>query len=156
MLSDSTHHVRRLVIIDDPSPSDSELVIGLVAPIGTPIDAALATLQSALKDFGYGSDVICLSRLLDDTVVGGPGVVPSSTAESNYYAKRMNAGDLLRQQVRSGDVLAAYAVSLINARRMQRTESNSQENRFAWILRTLKHPDRFDCFALSTDVAFFL
>lgn len=129
------------MIIDDPSPADSELVIGLVAPIGTPIDAALTTLRSALKDFAYDSQVIRLSTLLDDTVVGGPGTLPSSTAESEYYDKRMNAGDSLRQMIQSGDVLAAYAVSKINALRMARTKSNSQENRFAWILKTLKHPD---------------
>lgn len=129
------------MIIDDPTPQDSELVIGLVSPIGTPVDEVVATLQSALKDYGYDSEAIQLSRLLDETAVGGPGVLPSSTSEVGYYSGRMDAGDTLRKRFKSGDALAAYAISRINACRMEATDSNSQARRFSWILRTLKHPD---------------
>lgn len=129
------------MIIDDPTPVDSELVVGIVAPIGTALDDVVAALRAGLRDFAYESGVIRLSTLLDDTAVGGPGVLPGPSSGREYYLQRMDAGDRLRERFESGDALAAYAISRIKSDRTENTGSNSQTRRYAWILRTVKHPD---------------
>ncbi|UKA62403.1 anti-phage dCTP deaminase [Arthrobacter sp. FW306-04-A] len=117
-----------------------EVVIGLVAPIGTELDLLLVQLQSQLRRFEYDSEVIRLSALLGADASHSESS-NSVTVDDGYYEEKMNLGDLLRKQLDSGDAVAGLAISKIRSKRLESTKSNSQERRFAWILRTLKHED---------------
>lgn len=129
------------MLIDAPSEARSEIVVGLVAAIGTDLDTVVVSLIAELKQVGYDSSVIRLSELLDETPVGGPGVLPD-TRSVDYYEGRMDAGDNLRMRLKANDALAAFAVSKIRHLREEQTgRRNDQKRPFAWILRSLKHPE---------------
>lgn len=120
------------MLIDIVGTADFEIVLGFAAPIGTDLDAMVGPLQDELRVYGYESEEIRLSRLLD--------VVPGNPDSVDYYTDRMDAGDALRKRAESGDVLAALAVGKILTARGPE-EAN---RRFAWLLRTLKHEDEVE------------
>lgn len=109
------------------------LVIGLVAPIGTPLEEAQYLLEDSFTRFGYAVEVVHLSRLLDDAPVDAWDELPERGSR-DYYEKRMNAGDELRRRVGDGCALAALAVSRVNDLRGQADKPT------AFLLRSLKHP----------------
>lgn len=116
------------MLIDENLVNDFEIVVGFVAPIGTDLQSVTEWLTEELRVYGYGSDVIRLSRLLDT----GQG-----QESAGYYESRMDAGDAQREQAGSGDAVAALAIAKI----LQSRGNESRERRFAWVLRTLKHDE---------------
>jgi deoxycytidylate deaminase len=117
------------LLVDVTRTVDFEIVFGFAAPIGTDLDAVLLKLQDELRVYGYDSESIRLSRLLD--------VDSGATDTVGYYKARMDKGDDLRRSYGSGDVLAALAA----ARIIKLRKKEPRERRFAWLLRTLKHED---------------
>lgn len=117
------------MLIDVVGTADFEIVLGFAAPIGTDLDVLVGPLQDELRIYGYDSEEIRLSRLLD--------VAPDNPDSVDYYTDRMDAGDALRKRAGSGDVLAALAVGKIVTDRLP----DEPNRRFAWLLRTLKHKD---------------
>ena len=119
----------------DHEPRRHPLVIGIVAAVGTPLDPVLRAFAESLRRFDYSSEVIHLSRLLDDLPYRPWGVLPDRT-DRDYYERRMNAGDQLRADVGSGASLAALAIDEISEHRSELEDSSSQ----SYLLRNLKHP----------------
>lgn len=130
------------MIIDALSESknneqDFEIIIGIVAPIGTDLDGLFPRLQRELSQYDYGTTMVRLSQLLNDERLSNfyPQIpLPPSNAE-----RLMNKGDQLREHYASGDALAAVAIENITSRRNQEGLNADQSSRHAWILRTLKH-----------------
>lgn len=119
--------------------TDFELVFGLVSPIGTDVERVATLLESELALCRYDSEVVWLSHLLEETPVAPE--LPKHPSSPDYYERRMDAGDELRRQYGTGDALAGYAIAKMRKTRLQEQGSNDQGRRFAWILRTIKHPD---------------
>lgn len=124
---------RALAALVEREAERHHLVIGLVAPIGTPLEEAQYLLEDSFTRFGYAMEVIHLSRLLDDAPIDAWSELPERGSR-DYYEKRMNAGDELRRRVGDGCALAALAVSRINDLR------GRAERPTAFVLRSLKHP----------------
>jgi deoxycytidylate deaminase len=129
------------MLISDEREKDFEIVIGLVAPIGTDLDAVVTYIENNLRVYGYGSTPIRLSKLLRGGTLESSGARESGINGASYYEDRMNLGDQLRQKFNSGDAVAALAVTNIAGTRFVETGSYSQKRRHAWILRTLKHEE---------------
>lgn len=110
------------------------LVIGLVAPLGTPLDDVQRCFRDSLQRFGYEVVSIHLSALLDDCEYKPWGELPRR-GDPAYYSARMDAGDLLRRVVGNGGALAALAAGVIAADRVDGPAN------VAYVLRSLKHPD---------------
>ncbi|HQY34012.1 anti-phage dCTP deaminase [Actinotalea sp.] len=127
------------MLIDSEVVANFEIVIGLVAPIGTDVDALVRHLEASLERVNYTTECIRLSGLLDETPAGAG--LPRTSSDPRYYEARMDAGDDLRESLGSSDALAAYAISKIRSNRFKRTGANEQTARHAWILRTIKHPE---------------
>lgn len=127
------------MLVEVPDVRDFEIVVGIVAPIGTDVDTFVSLLQRALEDVDYKTESLRLSQLLDETAVGGD--LPSRSSDADYYRQRMDAGDELRRLLGSDDALAAYAIARIRDLRFKQTGSYDQNRRHAWILRTVKHPE---------------
>lgn len=108
------------------------LVLGLVSPLGTPLEAVQKALRDSFQRFHYEIRVIHLAGLLDDLPF--LGTLPEKR-EKDYYEKRMNAGDDLREAVGSGAALAALAVSAIVAHRQEDSKNT------VYVVRSLKHKD---------------
>ena len=119
------------------------IVIGLVSPLGTPLDAVEKALTESLKRVGYEIEPVHVAGLLDGLPSGVlplllpegvPPVLPTR-GDKDYYEGRMNAGDELRRLVGSGSALAARAITRIAEIRESRPEG------VAFVLRSLKHVD---------------
>lgn len=115
------------MLIDQYVERDFEVVIGLVASVGTDLDSLTVRIADELCVYGYNTETIRLSHLLD---------MGEGQESVGYYESRMDAGDALRNEVGSGDAVAALAIA-----KMLETRRDDRKTRRAWILRTLKHPD---------------
>ena len=115
-------------------PERHPLVIGLVAPLGTPLDQAADGLKPAFERYTYVTEVVHMSRLLDE-VPNAPWLPLPTTHNVDYYTRRMDAGNELRVLAQSGSALAVLAVGRI----AQIRASDSDPK--AILLRSLKHPD---------------
>ncbi len=109
------------------------LILGLVAPLGTPLDGIEKAFRDSLQRFGYSMMPIRLSGLLDQCDYQPWGPLPQKGAP-DYYERRMDAGDQLRRDVESGSALAALAVGVI-------LDDRVDELNTAYLIRSLKHPD---------------
>lgn len=117
------------MLIDNDQLDDFEIVVGIVAPIGTGLDVAMVRLGEALHGYGYRTEEIRLSDLLT-----------LDKRTSGYYERRMNAGDLICRDVGSADAVAGLAVS-----RMQELRGGDErERRVAWVLRSLKREEEVE------------
>lgn len=116
------------------SPGVEELVIGLVAPIGTDLDTVSVSLSKAFEAENYCAYQIRLSDLL-------PEVAADFSLDLNWsnpgqrYEKLMTAGNRFRRAMNRGDALAMLGVCAIEImRKSQRCEKR------VYVLRQLKHP----------------
>ena len=115
--------------------AESELLIGLVAPVGVDLDAIQSLLQSYLNQFGYKVETHRLSALIN-TIDGLTNEVtedPPFDRVDSY----MTAGNEARRLAGRGDILAAHAVYEIHGLR----KKEAPLPRTAHLLRSLKHPD---------------
>lgn len=128
------------MLVEVSELTDFEIVIGLVAPIGTDLDSVCRLLGEELRSCRYDSEVIRLSEVLDD-VVDEP--LPTDVTSDGYYSKRMDAGDKVRRRYQSGDAVAALAIAKIRDSRASaaRLAHLGGDARKAWIFRTLKHEE---------------
>lgn len=133
--------VGRKMILSDNQEQDFEIVIGLVAPIGTDLDRVVSGIENNLRVYGYGSTQIRLSKLLRGGTIQSSGATEPSISGANYYEDKMDLGDKLRARFKSGDAVAALTIANIVGTRRSLTKSHSQQRRHAWILRSLKHEE---------------
>jgi deoxycytidylate deaminase len=120
-------------LLRDPG---SEVVLGLVAPVGADLEALQGDLENQLRQYGYAPEVIRLSRLLRG--VRDLGV---DLKEAPVFARLMtymDAGNRLRERSGAGEILALWAMASI---RQGRDQQAPVRRRTAYILRSIKHPD---------------
>jgi deoxycytidylate deaminase len=112
-----------------------DIVIGLVAPIGTDLDPVCRALASSFQRLGYSAHQVRLSEHLDE-VQSAFGLKLKHTDEADRYDKYMTAGNCFRTALKRGDALSMLAVGAI--REFRKTAEGTKQ---AFILRSLKHPD---------------
>lgn len=115
-------------------PQRHPIVIGIVSPVGTPLDEIERLLKASLDRVDYETRTLRLSELIGQfprELTGDVGV----RGEKGYYTTQMTAGDSLRERTDSPSVLAARAVAEIAEQRSRTPQA------VAFILRSLKHPD---------------
>src|ERR1044071_3691203 len=120
------------MLLRDPS---SELVFGLVAPIGADLERLEADLIDQVGLYGYQPNSIRLSALLREVQLGVKLHETPELARINSYIK---AGNTLREQTQCEEVLALWAMGLIKE---LRSPDAPVLGRTAHILRSIKHPD---------------
>jgi deoxycytidylate deaminase len=119
----------------NPVFEDSELVFGLVAPVGTNFDRFTNFLERCLEKFGYATNLVRLSDLTKNFEVE-----PSSETGTPAFVRSndlMHAGNYLRFSSRRGEFLALAAAQAIRATRTK----GDVRLKTAHVLRSLKHPD---------------
>ncbi|MDR4533045.1 deaminase [Glutamicibacter sp. PS] len=150
-----SHHKSQFILEE---PSEQDIVIGIVAPIGADVERVRECMKKELADFGYETKFIRLSNLLEASKMTG-----ASSSE-----RLMDAGDRLREAVRDGSAVAAVAIreirhirrgkkrdrvdpntssgssKLSDSKGCKNLRENTEKPRFAWILHTLKHPSEVD------------
>jgi hypothetical protein len=131
---------------------DSELVIGLVAPIGIDLVWVMQAIGNRLKQhFSFKVVEIRFSELVSYVrwVSGQLQQEPEAARIESY----MNAGNEVRGELQRGDALALLAVNKIA---QSRSLPITPERRTAYILRSLKHPDEVRAFRQVYGDGFFL
>lgn len=111
-----------------------ELVIGLVAPVGTEKSIVVNELTDRLASFGYTPTLIKLSSFLEEIELG---IELVDSPEYERVRSHMAAGTKLRETMKAGDALALWAITDIATSRPP--EDQFVEKR-AYILDSLKHP----------------
>lgn len=125
--------------ISGPSPifEDSELVFGLVAPVGTNYRRFQNLLRRCLKRFGYTPDKVRLSDLTNNFQVEAVFGISGVSAEAARLHRLMHTGNTLRFSSEKGEFLALAAAKAIRSRRPQERVLLKT----AHVIRSLKHPD---------------
>jgi deoxycytidylate deaminase len=132
----------------------SELVVALVAAVGTDVTEVANQVATQLAHYGYGSEIFRLSDYLAERA--SPSFRGKPFDEELWEA--MTEGDTLRRSFRErwdrDDALALHGISEIVATREQMAESTVETcpgetepanlERFAFILRSLKTPDELE------------
>lgn len=129
----------------------SELVIGLVAAVGTDLQSAETAISEQLRAFNYRVRSLRLSELAEREA-RALGVKLKDAPESERIRTHMDAGDRLRER-RSDDWLAIRAIAEISRRRGRRS---TPRRRTAYILRSLKHPKEVERLRRVYGPGFFL
>jgi hypothetical protein len=96
---------------------NAELVVGIVAPLGTDYEAVVTALEEAFDAVRYTHEVVHVSDLLATAEHKPFDPVPESRGADGYYEKRMDAGDALRRAYRTGAALAAMSIIALRERR---------------------------------------
>ncbi len=135
-------------LLRDPG---SELVFGLVAPVGADLEALEADLSNQLRQYGYTPNPIRLSELLEG--VRDLGIELKAAPEFDRLMSHMNGGNRIREQSGSGEILALWAMAEI---KNQRRRGAPVRPRTAHILRSIKHPDEARALRAVYGPGFFL
>lgn len=138
---------RRLQSADEILRSQrTDLYLGVVAPTGIRRDSFQASLERALRPFGYTIELVRLSELLRDF----RGVVIDESSEDARLRTAMDAGSKLRETF-GADVLARAA--MVELRRRREHQSDSPR---AYVFWSLKHPEEVATLRLVYGRAFHL
>jgi deoxycytidylate deaminase len=130
-----------------PTPRPTELVIGLVGAVGTDLDMVSTEVELALDAYGYKAKEIRLSSLLGE--LNWSEELPSEPLDEHIWT-HMDAGNKLRLCWERGDAMALLALTEIAAVREEHESEKYEDSRtksldrFAFILRSLKHPDEVE------------
>jgi deoxycytidylate deaminase len=133
--------------LDDPNPEavsqlSRELVIGLVGYVGAGCSTAAGRIELLLDDAGYKVHRIKLSDLIkaaapaDEVTPVSPGLKQGIESFARGGALQ-NAGDLLRKR-HGHHAVAALAIREVMTRR---GTTQPGEQKLAFVLDSLKHPD---------------
>lgn len=118
--------------------NDSELVIGLVAAVGTNLELLKISITEMLKAYSYEVREIRISKNIIKNFVEIP---PS---EDNFYISNqlMSAGNLLRKKSKNNAILSMAVSALISSSRDKDDNDMPTPNkRTAYLIHSLKHPD---------------
>ena len=137
--------------MDNPPDNSNELVIAIVAAVGTDIGLVVSQVGTRLGEYGYEGQNLRLSDYLAEHAATDFRHLPLD--EKVWTA--MTAGDHLRQEWDRSDALVLHAISDIVATREQAlkngdpTEGKEEEetpnlDRHAFVIRSLKTPDELE------------
>lgn len=132
--------------LQDNNYHDSELIIGLVGPIGTNLDYISNAIIKLLKEFSYSSHIIKISK---DIIPLFGKVDLSNLSPSERVNKLMDKGKALR--LKRDDLLA-----LATAYKISEVRKNSKHKRRAYVICSLKHPSEVQILRKTYSNGFFL
>jgi deoxycytidylate deaminase len=120
--------------------SDSELVIGLVAPLGTDLARVAEILKNRLLHFKYSVEIIRVSHDILKLLPVMPAI-PESSNESVQVTAYITAGNEARRLTKANDILALGVARAIQVKRVAfHKGARAKRPRAAYIVRSLKHP----------------
>ena len=125
----------------DSTNQDSEIFFGLVNPVGTDDARIIESVKKNLVDVGYNSEVIQLSKFLENIKGLDNPFVDSD--EFERINSLMTRGNELRGISKQGDALVSASVLDIKKFRSEKNTDHDQTKpipRQAYILKSLKHP----------------
>jgi deoxycytidylate deaminase len=135
----------------------SEIVIGLVGPLGTDTDKIRMMIADRLREYGYVAEIIRISTVLIPALAGPERVPPRPTYDRARAL--IDLGNQIRRESKNNAVLALAAAAEIARRR---PDPDGPVRKVAYIISSLKLPEEvaelrkiygrgFYLFAVSSD-----
>lgn len=134
------------------NPDRTELVLGVVSPVGCDLARLEAVLTAHVKRFGYVVNTIRVSHFLRQLDPASLGVRLRFKPEYHRIHTHMDAGNRAREISGLGDILALHAASEIHSRRVD--EQPLPET--VHIVLTLKYPQEVTALRRIYGAGFFL
>jgi cytidine deaminase len=100
-----------------------EIVIGLAGPVGTDLRGLGTAIAEKLRSFGYRSDIIRASNLIQTYCDSKLREKISTAKHGERIRLLMAAGDHLRKQANSGDALVPLLITAIRRSRSKYNEN---------------------------------
>ncbi|MEX0921455.1 MAG: anti-phage dCTP deaminase [Rhodovibrionaceae bacterium] len=126
-------------LVPDTGP---ELVVGLVAPIGTDLSIVENVLREEFEKVGYESECLHVSKLMKDSKIELK--LKESPLETRYKTY-MDAGNKIRRKMRRNDALALLSIAAIKKRRGQITGKMTKPSpKTVYIFNQLKRPEEVE------------
>jgi deoxycytidylate deaminase len=91
-----------------------EIVVGICAPIGTPKEEVIQGMKDVLQGYGYETEVISLSILIQQYYNAGHRLLPGKTEAYSRLKHKIEGGNHLRTTYQNCSVLAELAIKQIN------------------------------------------
>jgi deoxycytidylate deaminase len=129
---------------------DAEVVLGLVAPVGTDLGEVERKLEERLKLFNYRHELIKLTELLP---VFALQTQERPNTPAGKLHRKMDQGNALRDKGGRADALAVAAIKEVRARRKV---PDAPQARCAFVLKQLKHPSEVETLRAVYGPGFFL
>ncbi len=142
-----------IVLLAVPNkPDRTELVLGVVSPVGSDLARLTAVLSAYIKRFGYAVNIIRVSEFLRRLDPVSLGVRLRFTPEYHRIRTHMDAGNRAREISGRGDILALHAASEIHSRRTD----DQPLPETVHIILSLKHPHEVTALRRIYGAGFFL
>jgi deoxycytidylate deaminase len=145
-----------------PVPSEidhypnSELVFGIVAPVGISTIRLKGAFEKALSFYSYQTKPIRLTDLLRSLPAGFLETTIDTTSEFTRINTSMDAGNEIRIKTKSGGALGRYAAARIYQQRPRVKGQSTPLRSTAHLLFTLKHPREVEVLRRIYGPGFFL
>ena len=124
-----------------PEEFATDIVVGLVGPVGCGLSKVEAAVTQALRRFSYDATVLKLSSLFDDAEVAPLVGGVNHDCEYSRLKTAMDAGDEWRSRTGRSDVMAIYAMSKICEARLAKMGDAKPMVKVAHIIHSLKRPE---------------
>lgn len=124
--------------------SGQELVIGIVAPVGSNISLVVKVIEEELAKVSYDCITVRVSKLLHQIDKYSRLSDTSGMSEYDRISSHMSAGTELRSLTKRGDIMALLSIGQIRELRSSHLNTGdalTPSPRVAYLLRSLKHPD---------------
>lgn len=123
--------------------NDSELVIGIVSPVGTNSSDIKTDIIDCLKKFKYKSNIIKVSEeILSPFVVNLPDFSDNEFERISFF---MNEGNKIRKKTKDTAILMKGVAAFISDNyRADNGEGPQPQPRNAYIIDSIKHPDEVE------------
>lgn len=137
----STRLLKDLILNMDTYAPDSEVIIGLVTPVGVNYDDISSRFETFLTRYRYKLNWLHLSKLMAELIENGEvGFV----SEDERLQNAMALGNRLRKDYKRDDIMALVAINSILSKREREADRSKPLFRTAHIIRSLKHPDEVE------------
>lgn len=124
-----------------------ELIIGIAGPIGVDMDLIARSMDVALRELGYTSELIKLTTEMERFPITDPNLQAEVSkwqgADTfNTYMRKMSQANALRKQYDDAAVLARIGIDAIRECRARETKNNEVvRSKHAYLVRQLKRPE---------------
>ncbi len=142
-------------MLQNDSSEGNEIVIGLIATVGTDTDEVIRSLKMQLNHFSYSVEEISVSKQIlsqfEDTC---PDSFKSEYERITHY---MDLGNKVRTDTNDNSILMkGVARELYLKREHDDNDFPMPRNSVAYIIKSLKHPDEVDFMRRTYGDAFYL
>ncbi|CUT15791.1 Probable Cytidine deaminase EC 3545 [Bradyrhizobium sp.] len=124
-----------------------ELVIGIAGPIGVDLDQIASSLEKALVDVAYTSELIKLTAEMERFPISDEDELDelkrwAGPDTFNTYMRKMSQANALRKENTDPAILARIAIDAIQLRRQMHTgAADKVRSKHAYVVRQLKRPE---------------